>query len=96
MLVHIVCWRYKSETGPDERRDHRERLAALPLVIPDIVSFDVGEDMLHLDRSYDTGLVAVFPDRPALDTYTDHPAHQLVAALGKQIAESVVSVDFLN
>jgi len=51
---------------------------------------------LHLDRSFVTGLVSVFPDRGALDFYTDHPAHQEVAALGKQIAEKVVSVDFIH
>jgi hypothetical protein len=39
-------------------------------------------------------LVAVYPDMAALDAYTVHPAHQEVAALGKQIAVKVVSVDF--
>ncbi|MGH9821502.1 MAG: Dabb family protein, partial [Pyrinomonadaceae bacterium] len=38
----------------------------------------------------------VFTDRAGLDHYTDHPEHQKVAALGKQIAEKVVSVDFLG
>jgi len=51
--------------------------------------------MLHLDRSFDTGLVAHFHDMAALDYYTDHPEHKLVAALGKEVAEKVVSVDFL-
>jgi hypothetical protein len=73
-----------------------ECLRELPNVIPDIVSFTVGRDILHLERSFDTGLVAVFPDRAALDVYTDHPQHQEVAALGKQIAEKVVSVDFVD
>ena len=67
---------------------------ALPGIIPNIISFSVGSDILKLDRSFDTGLVAVYPDRAALDAYTDHPEHQNVAALGKQIAEKVVSVDF--
>jgi hypothetical protein len=94
MLVHIVCWRYKPETGEPVREQHRSRLRALPSLISDIVSFDVGADMLHLDRSFDTGLVAVFADRGALDRYTDHPEHQAVASLGKTISEQVVSVDF--
>ena len=41
-------------------------------------------------------LVAIYPDREALDVYTVHPEHQEVAALGKQIAEKVVSVDFID
>jgi hypothetical protein len=96
MLTHIVCWKYKPETTEDERAAHIARLRALTELIPDIVSFNVGRDILALDRSFDTGLVAVYPDRAALDFYTDHPAHQEVAAIGKRIAEKVVSVDFLN
>lgn len=96
MLTHIVCWKYKEETTADERADHINRLRALPDVIPNITSFHVGSDILHLERSFDTGLVAVYPDREALDHYTDHPAHQEVASLGKRIAERVVSVDFLH
>lgn len=96
MLTHIVCWKYKEETTADERADHINRLRALPDVIPNITSFHVGSDILHLERSFDTGLVAVYPDREALDHYTGHPAHQEVASLGKRIAERVVSVDFLH
>jgi hypothetical protein len=96
MLTHIVCWKYKAETSESERAEHVAKLRALPSVIPNILSFEIGRDILHLERSFDTGLVAVYPDRAALDFYTDHPDHQIVAALGKRIAERVVSVDFLN
>lgn len=96
MLTHIVCWKYKEETTEQQRADHIARLRSLPDLIPNIVSFDVGGDILHLERSFDTGLVAMYPNREALDAYTDHPAHQEVAALGQQIAEKVVSVDFLS
>ena len=96
MLTHIVCWKYKAETTPEQRREHIEKLRKLPNVIPNIISFNVGADILHLERSFDTGLVAVYPDRAALDFYTNHPDHMKIANLGKQIAEKVVSVDFLN
>jgi uncharacterized protein (DUF4213/DUF364 family) len=96
MLTHIVCWKYKAETTDEQRAEHVAKLRNLPNVIPNIISFEVGFDILHLERSFDTGLVAVYPDREALDFYTVHPLHQEVAALGKQIAEKVVSVDFLN
>ena len=96
MLTHIVCWKYKAETSDAEREEHVAKLRALPRVIPNILSFTVGRDILHLERSFDTGLVAVYPDRDALDFYTVHPEHMEVAALGKSIAERVVSVDFLG
>ena len=50
MLIHIVCWKYKPEIDEATRKDHRNRLRSLVEMIPEIVSFDVGADMLHLDR----------------------------------------------
>ena len=96
MLTHIVCWKYREETAEDERRHHIALLRSLTGVIASIRTFEVGSDILHLERSFDTGLVATFDDRHGLDEYTVHPEHQAVAALGKQISERVVSVDFLS
>ena len=96
MLIHIVCWKYRPEIDEATRNDHRNRLEALVGVVPEIAEFDVGEDMLHVDRSFDTGLVATFADHAALDAYTIHVEHQKVAAFGKEIAEKVVSVDFYS
>ncbi|MEO7658311.1 MAG: Dabb family protein [Pyrinomonadaceae bacterium] len=96
MLIHIVCWKYKPEIDAATRDDHRKKLGALPSMIPNIEAFDVGADILDLDRSFDTGLVAHFADRDALDEYTIHPEHQAVAAIGKQISENAISVDFFR
>ena len=96
MLTHIVCWKYKLETDDDTRRRHVESLRALTGSILDIVLLNVGFDILHLERSFDTGLVAIFADRDALDRYTQHPDHQKIAAMGRDISERVVSVDFVD
>ena len=94
MITHLVCWKYKPDTTDEQRTEHVARLRALPNFISDIESFAVGPDILRLERSFDTGLVAVYRDMAALDAYTMHPEHQKVAAMGKEIAERVVSVDF--
>lgn len=96
MLTHIVCWKYGSDIDANTRSEHCAKLRALTKAIPEIMSLTVGSDVLHLERSFDTGLVATFADRAALDVYTDHPDHQKVAALGRSISERVVSVDFLS
>ncbi len=96
MLIHLVCWKYKSEINASDRDRHRNMLRALSGLIDENESLDVGEDVLHLERSFDTGLVIRFNDREALDRYSYHPDHQKVAALGKEIAERVVSVDFFT
>ena len=96
MLTHIVCWKYKPETEQKTREEHLAKLKNLPDVIPNIDGFEIGFDILHLERSFDLGLVAIFPDRAALEFYTVHPVHQEAAKMGKEIAEKVVSVDFLS
>jgi len=94
MLTHIVVWKYKADIDEDLRTEHIERLRSLRELLPEIVSFNVGRDILELPRSYHTGLVAVFENRAALDAYTVHPDHVAVANLGRSISEHVVSVDF--
>ena len=94
MLTHIVIWKYKSEVEQEVREEHVRMLRALASVVPGIESLSVGFDVLKLPRSFDSGLVALFRDRAALDVYTVHPEHIKVAAFGKTISEQVASVDF--
>ena len=93
MLIHIVCFKYKPEVGAATRAEHRDRLRALADV-DGIVDLKVGEDVVRLARSYDTGLVVTFRDRAALDAYAKHPRHVLVAQFGAANSESIVSVYF--
>ena len=94
MLTHIVVWRYRADVPQTRRDEHVARLGSLSAVVPGIESLSVGFDTLHLPRSYDTGLVAVFADRAALDAYSVHFEHVKVADLGRSISELVASVDF--
>jgi hypothetical protein len=93
MLTHIVAWKYRADAPQSAREEHVERLRSVSSVVEGIVSFDVGFDTLHLPRSYDSGLVAVFRDRATLDAYTVHPDHVKVADFGRGISDHVVSVD---
>ena len=94
MLIHIVCWKYRRDVSDQDREEHRRRLKALAELVPGIARLDVGADILHLDRSFDTALVAEFASEADLDAYTVHPDHQAVVAIGREIAEKAVSVDF--
>ena len=96
MLTHIVVWKYRADVEQFAREEHVNLLRALGRIIPEVQSLSVGFDALHLPRSYDTGLVAVFADRAALDAYTVHPEHVKVAEFGRNISEHVVSVDFID
>ena len=94
MLTHIVIWKYRSDVEREVREDHMRMLRRLASVIKEVESMSVGFDMVKLPRSFDTGLVALFRDRAALEAYTVHPEHIKVAAFGKAISEQVASVDF--
>ena len=96
MLTHIVVWKYRTNTEQSVREEHVRLLSSLATIIPEAQSLSVGFDTLHLARSYDTGLVATFADRAALDAYTVHPEHVKVAEFGRSISEHVVSVDFIS
>jgi hypothetical protein len=89
----MVCFRYKSDTTEDTRADHRARLAALKS-LDGVIDLKVGADIVRSPRSYDTGLLVVFPDRAALDAYQKNPSHVPVAQYGAGLCESIVAVDF--
>jgi quinol monooxygenase YgiN len=94
MLTHIVIWKYRLDVEPEVREEHVRLLRNLTTVIKEIESLSVGFDVLRLPRSYDSGLVAIFKDRAALEAYTVHPEHVKVANFGRTISEHVASVDF--
>ena len=94
MLTHIVIWKYRADIEQEVCEEHVALLRGLAATVPSIVSLSVGFDVVHLPRSYDTGLVAVFHDLAGLESYTVHPDHVRVAELGRNISEHVASVDF--
>ena len=96
MLTHIVIWKYRDDVEQFAREEHVSLLRKLRGIIPEVQSLSVGFDTLLLPRSYDTGLVAIFADRAALDAYTVHPEHVKVAEFGRSISELVASVDFID
>jgi hypothetical protein len=96
MLTHIVIWKYRDDVSQKTRDAHLAALRRLPALIPEIVSFNAGFDVLKLPRSYHTGLVSTFADEAALEAYTMHPEHQKVAQMGREISAHVASVDFVD
>ena len=93
MILHLVCFKYKPEVGPDTRDDHRARLRTLG-ALDGVIDLKVGADVVRSPRSYDTGLTVTFPDRAALDAYARNPVHVPIAQHGVTISEHIVAVDF--
>jgi len=93
MLIHVVCFKYRTDVDPAARADHRKQLAGLRQ-LAGVVDLQVGDDVVRSPRSYDTGLVVTFRDRAALDTYQKDPQHVPVAQHGVSLCDSIVAVDF--
>jgi hypothetical protein len=93
MLMHVVCFKYKTDVDAAARANHRERLSALR-TLDGVVDLKVGEDVVQSARSYDTALVMTFPDRAALDAYQKNDRHVPVAQHGVSLSDHIVAVDF--
>ncbi len=93
MLLHLVCFKYKTDTDEAARARHRESLGALK-DLDGVLELKVGADVVRSPRSYDTGLSIAFPDRAALDAYQKDGRHVPIAQFGVTISEHIVAVDF--
>ena len=94
MLRHVVFFKFKKGVGEVEITDLEQSLAELPPVIPEILSYEFGRDVVRSERSYDLALVSTFKDLDALQRYQKHPDHQVVLEKVNDLCESVVAVDF--
>jgi hypothetical protein len=93
MFVHIVCFKYKPGIAALQRAEHKARVGALS-DIDGVVEIKMGEDVIRSPRSYDMGLLILFRDQKAYETYRDHPRHGPVGQLSLALCESIVAADF--
>ena len=96
MLRHVVFFRFKDGVGEEEIVDLEKSLAELPPVIPEILSYEFGRDVVRSERSYDLALVSTFKDLDAMQRYQKHPNHQVVLKKVNDLCESVLAVDFVT
>ncbi|MGD8253132.1 MAG: Dabb family protein [Syntrophobacterales bacterium] len=96
MLRHVVFFKFKDGVGEEEIVDLEKSLAELPPVIPEILSYEFGRDVVRSERSYDLALVSTFKDLDAMQRYQKHPDHQVVLQKVNELCESVLAVDFVT
>lgn len=93
MIKHIVFFKLK-----DRSRDKvAETVAALRNMegrIPQLLSIEVGADLIHSERSFDIALVTVVASMEDLQAYQVHPAHKEVIAHINEVKELSVAVDY--
>jgi hypothetical protein len=94
VIRHVVFYKFKPETTPEQRDLAVATLRALPEKIDFIRHLEVGLDVLRSPRSWDGVLVSTFDDLSSLEAYSRHEHHLPVVELMKSLCEAIGSVDF--
>lgn len=98
MIKHIVMWSFKSEGEGKSREENmaivRDRLYALPAIIPEIKKMEIGFDVKHTDMSADLVLITEFESLDTLKIYAEHPDHVLVSQYVRRVIDSRKVIDF--
>jgi hypothetical protein len=95
MIKHVVFFKFKPDISAAEREAGISGLRGLPDKIDFIRTFELGEDVMRLPRSWDLVLVATYDDLEALQTYATHPDHVPVVELLKVLCTDIGSVDYV-
>ncbi|UVI28228.1 Dabb family protein [Paenibacillus spongiae] len=93
MITHIVMFKLK-DNSPEKVAQTVQVLRNMEGKIDELISIEVGTDILHSERSYDIALVTKFESMEALSAYQVHPEHQKVIEHMSQVREASVSVDY--
>jgi len=96
MIEHVVLWKFTDGEGRTREENMayvRERLLALPAIIPEIKFMQFGRDVSHTEMSFDMMLVTRFDSLEALHTYKVHPAHMAVSQYVKKVRTARVVLD---
>ncbi|HWQ20952.1 MAG TPA: Dabb family protein [Methanotrichaceae archaeon] len=98
MMRHIVMFKMKeSAEGADKSENLnkvRSGLESLVGKIPEIRSFDVGQDILNTALSYDLVLCSEFESKDDLFRYQKHPEHVKIAELVGRVCANRIVVDY--
>jgi len=93
MITHVVLVKLK-----DQRDRNIESMEALLRSlngrIPSLRQLEVGKDIVRSERAYDIALIAKFDDLHGLRGYRTHPLHLPVLDKLRELASSIVVVDF--
>lgn len=95
MITHIVFFKLKDGSAESVAQT-AQVLRDMEGKIDVLKSIEVGEDVVHSERSYDIALITKFESMEALDEYQVHPVHKKVIEHMLQVREASVSVDFVS
>jgi Stress responsive A/B Barrel Domain. len=98
MIRHVVMWKFKEQaegkTKGENCRYVKERLEALPGMLPFIRRLEVGINEYPSQMAADMILITEFESKEDLDLYAVHPDHVKVSEYVTKVRESRVVCDY--
>lgn len=94
MIRHVVMFKLKPDVSKTQRDEWLEMSRRVHGQIDLVRAYSIGEDLLHLPRSYDVAVVADFDSLDDVRAYADDPAHLSAVELSRSLSEHIASVDF--
>lgn len=92
-LTHVVLFKFK-QPSDEVLQKAAGLLRGLSGQVPQLISIEVGLDVLHSGRSYDLALITRFASLADLDAYQVHPEHVKVLDYLRGVLSASVAVDF--
>ena len=96
LLRHVVLFKFKKESTPEDIQKVVTAFAALPKQIDTIVDFEWGTDVgvENLSDGFTHCFLVTFRSTEARDAYLPHPAHKKFVDLVKPHLEKPFVVDY--
>jgi hypothetical protein len=97
MIRHVVSWKLNGEDAAARAAQAATitaTLTALPPLIPQILSLQVGTNVAYPESNWDVVLIADYDSLEALEDYQVHPDHVAATHVIKPLVTSRSNVDF--
>ncbi len=95
MIVHIVMFKFKEENKALNMARVQKKLEDLEASIDVLKSMEVGINFNESERAMDMSLYSTFETARDLKTYQEHPEHQKVVALIREVTTESRVVDYV-
>jgi hypothetical protein len=97
MIRHVVSWKLNGTDAAaraEQAATITATLTALPAVIPEILSLEVGTNSAYPDSNWDVVLIADYDSLAGLEAYQVHPDHVAATHVIKPLVSARSNVDF--
>lgn len=78
MILHLAVFTWKAEVTPADVAELTSALRAMAAGIPELVSYECGENLRLRPGGADFAVAAIVADQAGLDAYLDSPPHHEV------------------